>query len=419
LGKTISEKILAEASRNEDVSAGEIIKANIDVAMMPALTALLAFDAMKKIGQRKVWDKNKVILFIDHIAPPTNITNATLHKECRRIAKEQDLIHFYDINEGVCHQVLPEKGHVTPGSLIVGADSHTCTHGAFGTFATGIGSTDMGAVLATGKLWFRVPETVLVKVEGSLQDRVTPKDIILNVAKKIGIDGATYQAIEFTGETISEMSMAGRMTLCNMAIEMGGKTGIIHADEITRNYLEKRINGNIKVIESDPDATYKNVLELNVTDLEPQVACPHEVDNVKTIEKVVGTKINQAFIGSCTNGRLEDLKIASEIIEGKQIHSNVRLIVTPASLEIYREANRRGYLEIFMDAGGIVCNPSCGACFGGNNGILAPGEVGITTSNRNFKGRQGSTEAFVYLSSPATAAASAIKGSITDPRRIK
>ena len=415
---TISEKILAAHSGRKEITPGEIVKADIDLAFMPALTAVLAFDAMNDMDIDKVWDNEKVTILLDHIAPATNITNASLHKRCRDIAKRQNLKYFYDINNGVCHQVLPEKGHIKPGMLVVGADSHTCTHGAFGAFATGIGSTDMGAAIGTGKLWFKVPETVKVEVNGSLSDLVTPKDVILKIAKEIRADGATYKAIEFSGSTIDEMSISGRMTLCNMAIEMGGKTGIVAPDVTTTDYLRDRVEGNMKPIKADRDAVYSDTYNMNGSALEPQVACPHAVDNVKPVSEVAGKSVNQVFIGSCTNGRLEDLKIAAKILDGKHIHPDVRLMVTPASFEVYRKANHQNLVKTFMDAGGVVCNPSCGACFGGHNGILAPGEVGLTTSNRNFKGRQGSTESYVYLCSPATAAASALTGVISDPREV-
>jgi 3-isopropylmalate/(R)-2-methylmalate dehydratase large subunit len=416
MGYTISEKILAEHAALDKVEPGQIVKAKIDLAMAPDLTAVLAYNAMKEMGITKVWDPTKVIFLLDHIAPSTNIQNATLHKQTRDIAKAEGFDTFYDINAGVCHQILPEKGHVYPGMLLVGADSHTCTHGAFGAFATGIGSTDMGAVLGTGKLWFKVPETIKVEVSGQLPTRVAAKDLILRIAKEIGADGATYKAIEFTGETIRNLSMSGRMTLCNMAIEMGGKTGIVEADEITLNYLKERVKNKFKTVKSDPDAIYEKTLKINVSKLVPQVACPHSVDNVKPVTELSGIHVDQVFIGSCTNGRLEDLQEAATILKGKKISALTRLQVTPASVDIYKIALKEGLIETFMDAGGVVCNPSCGACFGGNNGILAPGEVGLTTSNRNFKGRQGSTQSDVYLCSPATAAISAIFGVISDPR---
>jgi len=413
---TIAQKILASHSGRETVEPGEIVKADIDFAFMPALTAALAFHAMYDMEISKVFDPEKVTILLDHIAPATNIQNATLHKECREIAKEQNLKHFYDINSGVCHQIIPENGHVYPGMLMVGADSHSCTHGAFGAFSTGIGSTDMGAAIGTGKLWFKVPETVKIQAEGSLGNMVMSKDVILNAAKQLGADGATYAALEFRGSTIDEMSIGARMTLCNMAIELGGKTGICKPDDKTFNFLDGRVKHDYTPVYSDDDANYWKSINIDGAELAPQVACPHAVDNVKDVDRVAGKAINQVFIGSCTNGRLEDLRVAAEIMKGKKIHSDVRVIATPASPEVYKAANAEGIITTLMDAGAVLCNPSCSVCFGGNHGILAPGEVSLSTSNRNFRGRQGSTEAFVYLASPATAAASALTGVITDPR---
>jgi 3-isopropylmalate/(R)-2-methylmalate dehydratase large subunit len=418
MGSTISEKILAAHAGLKKAEPGQIIKANVDLAMSPELTAVITYKIMREMGFSKVWDPKKIIFIIDHIAPSTNMQNANLHKQCRDIARKEGFETFYDINAGVCHQILPEKGHVYPGMLLVGADSHTCTHGALGAFATGIGSTDMGAVLGTGKLWFKVPETIKVEIDGNLPKRIAPKDVILRIAKEIGADGATYMAIEFSGKTIENMSVAGRMTLCNMAIEMGAKTGIVAPDAITLAYLQGRVKENFQVVNSDSDAVYARIVHLDVSELAPQVACPHAVDNVKAVTEVIGTRVDQVFIGSCTNGRLEDLDQAAAILKGKKIHSSTRLQVTPASADIYKAALRQGIIETFLEAGGVVCNPSCGACFGGNNGILAPGEIGLATSNRNFKGRQGSPDSDVYLCSPATAAASAIKGVITDPREV-
>jgi len=298
----------------------------------------------------------------------------------------------------------------------VGADSHTCTHGAFGAFATGVGSTDMGAAIGTGKLWFKVPETIKVNVEGSLQSRVMSKDVILRAAKVLGADGATYCALEFTGSTVEEMSIGARMTLCNMAIELGGKTGIVAPDNKTTRFIEGRVKHEYRPVYPDRDALYSRTVEIDGSGLEPQVACPHSVDNVRPVTEVAGKAVNQVFSGSCTNGRLEDLEAAAEILEGKRIHPDTRVIVTPASFEVYEAANQRGLIKTFMDAGAVVCNPSCSVCFGGNHGILAAGEVSLSTSNRNFRGRQGSKESQVYLCSPATAAASAVAGLITDPR---
>jgi len=418
LGKTISEKILARASGAEEATAGEIVKADVDVAMMPDLTTILAVNAMKAMGKEKIWDPDRVVPILDHVAPASTLMAATVHRDIRAFAKEQGIKNLYDVEYGVCHQVLPENGHVKPGRLVIGADSHTCTHGAFGAFATGVGSTDMGAVLATGKIWLRVPETIRVQVGGSLPELVTPKDVILKTAGLIGADGATYNALEFHGETIRAMSVSGRMTLCNMAIELGGKAGIVEPDEKTYSYLRERTDGVFDPVFADKDAAYRMVQELDVDDLEPQIACPHKVDNVGPIGEVAGTAINQSFIGSCTNGRLEDLETAASILKGKNIHSDVRLLVVPASRGVYLKALEAGIIRDLVEAGAMFSNPSCGACFGGHIGLLAPGEVGLTTSNRNFKGRQGSPEALVYLSSPAVAAASAITGVITDPREV-
>lgn len=419
MGKTISEKILARASGRHEVRAGEMVKAKVDVALLPDLTTILAVNAMKSMGREKVWDVRKVVVFLDHVAPASSLMTAKVHKDIRRFAEEQGLEHLYDVDSGVCHQVLPERGHVKPGTVVIGADSHTCTNGAFGAFATGVGSTDMGAVLATGKIWLKVPETILVKVEGDLPDMVTPKDVILRTVGEIGADGATYNAVEFSGKAVSDMSVQGRMTLCNMAIEMGGKAGIVEPDDKTFSYLRERTDGIFDPVWADPDAEYKRVLSLNVDGLEPQIACPHKVDNVKPIGEVAGTKIDQAFIGSCTNGRLEDLEIARDILRGRQVHPGVRLLVVPASKEVYLDALDKGVVHGLVKAGAVFSNPSCGACFGGHIGLLAPGEVGLATSNRNFKGRQGSSEAKVYLASPAVVAASAVTGAITDPRELR
>lgn len=415
---TISEKILASHSGIKKVKPNEIVKAEIDFAFMPALTAALSYNAMYNMEIKNVFDSSKVTILLDHIAPATNITNASLHKECRLFARSQNLKYFYDINSGVCHQVIPEKGHVYPGMLLVGADSHTCTHGAFGAFATGIGSTDMGAAIGTGKLWFKVPETIRVHSEGTLKKRVMSKDVILKTAQLLGADGATYCALEFRGSTIEKMSISARMTLCNMAIELGGKNGICEPDEKTFNFLKGRVEHDYEPVYSDEEASYKKTVNIDGTDLCPQVACPHAVDNVKSVDEVTGIMLNQIFIGSCTNGRLEDLQAAAEILCGEKINQGVRVIITPASPEVYRAANVEGIITQLMDAGAIICNPSCSVCFGGNHGILASGEVSLSTSNRNFRGRQGSTESFVYLSSPATAAASALYGEITDPREV-
>ncbi len=419
MGRTISEKILARASGLEEAEAGEIVKARVDVALIPDLTAILSFKAMRETGIDKVWDPERVFLFLDHVAPASSIRAAAIHKEVRRIAQEQGIRNLYDVDAGVCHQVLAEEGHVRPGMVVVGADSHTCTHGALGAFATGLGSTDIGVVLATGKTWLRVPETIRINVEGDFPSMVTPKDLILKIIGELGVEGASYKAVEYSGGTIRRLGVSGRMTICNMTVEMGGKTGIVEPDAETAKYLNERELETLGWIKSDPDAEYERIYSFEVDELEPQVSCPDEVDNVKPIGEVEGTPIDQVFIGSCTNGRIEDLEAAASILRGRRVKRGVRLIVVPASREVYRKALRAGILEALAEAGALICNPSCGPCFGGHIGILADGEVGLATSNRNFKGRQGSPEARVYLASPYVAAASALKGAITDPREVQ
>jgi 3-isopropylmalate/(R)-2-methylmalate dehydratase large subunit len=326
--------------------------------------------------------------------------------------------NFYEVGSGICHQLMIESGLAYPGSLIVGSDSHTCTYGAIGAFATGIGSTEMAAVFLSGKLWFKVPETFKIVVEGVLPSMVLPKDIILKIVGTVGADGATYKAIEFEGSTIKGMNVEGRLTLSNMAIEMGAKTGLIEDDVKTLKYLESLGHSTTEGYKSDDEAVFCNELKLNISDLEPQVACPHTVDNVKPITKVEGKEVNQIFLGSCTNGRFSDLLLAAEILKNKRIKDGVRMIVTPASKSIYLQALKEGLIEIFIDAGCVVCNPGCGPCAGGHQGILAPGEVCVSTSNRNFKARMGSVNSEIYLVSPVTAAVTAIEGKLTDPRRI-
>ena len=418
----ITEKILAKASGKQVVHPGEIVDANVDMIMVHDLTGPLAVEAFKKIGVEKVWDNQKVVVILDHQVPAESVKAAELHKTMRQFAKDQKL-RIYDIGRGgICHQVMPEKGHVVPGTVIVGADSHTCTYGAFGAFATGIGSTEAAAVFATGKIWLKVPEAIKVNVTGQFQKYVTPKDLILSIIGRMGVDGAIYKSAEFTGPTIKSMSIAGRMTLCNMAVEMGAKNGIIEPDETTRKFLEGRTSKalpNFESLKSDKDAVYERTVEFDVSKMEPQVACPSSVDNVKPVSEAGNVPIEQAFIGSCTNGRIEDLRLAAQVLKGKRVKDNVRTLVIPASQEVYKQALNEGLLEIFTDAGAIVCGSACGPCLGGHIGLLAADEVCVSTSNRNFIGRMGSTQASVYLASPATVAASAVTGKITDPRKLE
>lgn len=416
MSMTMAEKILAKAAGLKETEAGNIVMANIDVAMTHDLTGPLAVQSFQNIGVEKVWDPEKIVVLFDHQVPADSLEAAQNHIFMREFVEKQEITNFYDVKEGVCHQVLPEKGHVLPGEVIVGTDSHTCTHGALGAFATGIGSTDMAMVFATGKLWFKVPETIKFDIEGELNKHVYSKDVVLNIIGQIGADGATYQACEFGGETTRNMSISERMALCNMAIEMGGKTGMVEVDEKTKKYLKGRTNKPYEVFQTDEDAESLSTMYIDVNDLEPQIACPHNVDNVKPVSEVEGTPIDQVFLGSCTNGQLENIRVAAKIMKGKQVSPKIRMLVIPASREIYSQALDEGLMNIFVDSGALVCNPCCGPCLGGHVGLLGPGEVSLSTSNRNFKGRQGSPEAEVYLSSAAVAAASAITGEITDPR---
>ena len=416
MSMTMAEKIMAKASGNKETKAGEIVIANIDVAMTHDLTGPLSVKSFNKIGVDKVWDPEKIVILFDHQVPADSLDAAQNHIMMREFVEKQGITNFYDVKEGVCHQVLPEKGHIVPGEVVVGTDSHTCTHGALGAFSTGIGSTDMAMVFATGKLWFKIPETIKFDIQGNLKDYVYAKDVVLNIIGKIGADGATYKACEFAGETTKKMSVSERMVLCNMAIEMGGKTGLVEPDEKTVNYLKDRTSREYEILKTDPDAPSLETMQIDVDDLEPQIACPHNVDNVKSISEVEGTNIDQVFLGSCTNGRLEDLRTAAKIVKGNQISDKVRMLVIPASREIYLQAMDEGLLRTFAESGALVCNPCCGPCLGGHIGLIGPGEVSLSTSNRNFQGRQGSPDAEVYLSSAAVAAASALKGVITHPK---
>ncbi len=415
---TIAEKILARASKRKRISPGEIVEAKIDIAMVHDLTGPLTVDSLREIGVKKVWNPRKIVMVFDHQVPANSIEAAQNHIILREFAENQRIPNFYDVFEGICHEVVPEKGFALPGRLIVGADSHTTTYGAFGCFATGIGSTDMAAVFATGKLWFRVPESMRLIISGKLPRRVMAKDLILRIIGNVGADGATYRSVEFTGPGVRNISMDGRMTLCNMAVEMGAKTGIVPADGVTTRYLKNRAKEPVKPVRGDPGATYLETRAYDVKKLEPQVACPHSVDNVKSVREVEGTEIDQAFLGTCTNGRMEDLEAAARILKGRRVSKRVRMIVAPASREVYTQALERGLIRVFVEAGGLVESPSCAACMGAHVGVLGPGEVCISSSNRNFRGRQGSPESKIYLASPVTVAASAVKGAITDPRDL-
>jgi methanogen homoaconitase large subunit len=411
---TISEKIFSRATGTE-AKANDFVLANIDYAMAHDGTSILTVNAFKEMEMKKVWDPSRIVIPFDHIAPANTETSATLQKEIREWVKEQEIPNFYEVGEGICHQVLPENGFALPGKLIVGADSHSCTYGAFGAFATGVGATDMAEIFATGKLWFKVPESLRFTIEGRLGKGVYAKDLTLYLIGKTGIDGATYKAVEFYGQAISELTVSGRMTLCNMAIEMGAKTGIVPPDEKTFDFLKNRAAAPYEPVYADQDAAYLKESVYSADDIEPQVACPHQVDNVKPVGEVEGTHIDQVFIGTCTNGRLEDLEVAAAILKGKKVA--VRTIVIPASRTTLLAAIENGTMETLLKAGVTPVTPGCGPCLGAHQGVLGEGEVCISTANRNFKGRMGK-DGFIYLASPATAAASALSGEITDPRTI-
>ncbi len=417
MGQTISEKIFARHSGQKKVYAGEFVDADIDLAMSHDNTVLVS-TIFNEIGVKKVWNPDKIVVVLDHRTPANTSKTAENHKIIREFIKEQNITNFFDIGEGICHQVLPENGFVCPGMLIVGSDSHTTTYGAFGAFGTGIGATDMAAVWTKGKLWFKVPETLRFNVSGTLSRYVSAKDVILHIIGKIGADGANYKSCEFYGERIENMSIDGRMCISNQAMEMGAKVAIIPPDKKTVDYVASKANVKFDVVYSDKDAEYEKIYSFDITDIEPQIACPDKVDNVKPVSDMAGTEIHQAVLGSCTNGRLEDLAVAAEILKGKTISKNVRMIIVPASRQIYLKAIKKGYIQTFLSAGATVVNPGCGPCLGLHQGVLAEREVVISSTNRNFKGRMGAPSAEIYLGSPATVAASSLKGEITNPRDV-
>jgi 3-isopropylmalate/(R)-2-methylmalate dehydratase large subunit len=410
------EKILAKASGKKEVVAGEIVDAKIDCAMVNEITGHLTIKYFDEVGAKDVWDREKIVIVIDHTVPAATVEAAELHKIVRDFARRHKITAFYDVGRGgIAHQIMVEKGHVVPGSLIVGADSHTCTYGALGAFSTGIGSTEMAAVFINGRLWFKVPKVIKVNVTGEFKEYVMAKDLFLNIAKTLGEDGANYMGIEFCGPAIEGMSVDGRLTLCNMVIEVGAKAGIVPVDQKTLEYLNGRVKDKIKPLKGDEDSAYERVMEVDASSLQPLIACPSSVDNVKPVSEVEGIELDQVFIGSCTNGRLEDLRVAAKILEGKKVNERTRLVIVPASQEVYLSALKEGLIETFIKSGAVVANPTCGACYGGHLGVLASGEVCLSTTNRNFVGRMGSPKSKVYLASPATAAASAIEGKIVDP----
>jgi len=418
MGMTITEKILAKASGQKMVSPGQLIDANIDIVMCHDVTTPPAISMLVEKGIDKVFDREKIVVTPDHFQPAKDIQSAELHKRLDQWARRHNIKYYYKLGKaGVCHALLPEQGHIRPGEVIVGGDSHTCTYGAFAAFSTGVGSTDLAAAIATGKLWFKVPASIKLVLNGSLQNGVYSKDVILAVIARIGVDGALYKAMEFVGPALKQMSMEARMTMTNMAIEAGAKNGIIGFDDITKQYLDEHLTNkkDYTVPVSDKDAKYELVEEFDCSKLEPMVAQPHLPSNAVPIGECAGKTMDQAYIGSCTNGRIEDLRIAAKILKGRSVA--IRTIIVPATPTIWKQANDEGLFDIFYDAGCVISAPTCGACLGGFMGILASGEKCVSTTNRNFVGRMGHPKSEVYLASPATAAASALEGKLTDPRK--
>jgi 3-isopropylmalate/(R)-2-methylmalate dehydratase large subunit len=419
MGMTITEKILARHAGLNEVKPGQLINAEIDLALGNDITAPISVKAFKEAGASELFDKEKIVLVLDHFTPNKDIKSAEQCKLLREFSQEQGVAHFYDVGRmGVEHALLPEEGLVVPGELIIGADSHTCTYGALGAFATGVGSTDFAAAMITGELWFKVPQSMKFEYSGKLQKWVSGKDLILYTIGQIGVDGALYRAMEFCGETIEQLSMDSRLAMANMAIEAGGKNGIVAPDQVTMDYLKGRSDKEPVIYESDPDAIYVEEHSIDASAIEPQVAMPHLPENAEPVSKVEGVKIDQAVIGSCTNGRLEDLREAAEVLKGRKANQYVRLIVIPATQKIYRQAMDEGLFAIFMDAGAVISTPTCGPCLGGHMGILAAGERSIATTNRNFRGRMGHPDSEVYLSNAALAAAAAVAGRICHPDNL-
>jgi methanogen homoaconitase large subunit len=412
----ITEKILARASGQKSVKPGDIIEARVDIALFHEKAGPGFFESFEKLG-REIWNKERVVVVADHAIPPSNIYSADCILETRDFVLRHRLPHFY-LGKGICHQILSEEGFVKPGLVIVGADSHTVTQGAFGAFATAIGSTEMAWILAKGSLWFRVPEAIRVKAEGPLPKMIFGKDIILKVFGILGMDGATYRTLEFTGSAIDALGVESRMTMCNMVVDAGAKNGIIGPDAKTYKHLHLKAETPGQALRSDPDARYERTIELDVARLEPQVACPHSMDNVKNAGDVRGKKIDQAFIGTCTGGRLEDLKTAARIFRKRRVHPEVMLVVTPASNKVYQDALKIGVIQTLIRAGAMITNSNCGACGGGGMGVLGKDEVCISTASRNTRGRMGHVTGQIYLGSAATVAASAVKGQVTDPREL-
>ena len=419
MGMTMTQKILAKHAGLESVRAGQLIQAKLDLVLGNDITTPVAINEFESAGFEKVFDKSRIAMVMDHFAPNKDIKSATQCKQCRTFARRFDIDHFYDVGTmGIEHALLPEQGLVAPGEAVIGADSHTCTYGALGAFSTGVGSTDMGAAMAAGETWFKVPSAIKVNLTGKLRPFVSGKDVILHIIGMIGVDGALYKSMEFTGPGVASLTMEDRLCVCNMAIEAGAKNGIFPVDEVTKAYLNGRSQRTPVYYEADPDAEYEKTIEIDLDKLEPTVSYPHLPENTHVASEGKDIKIDQVVIGSCTNGRLEDMEAAYNVLKGKHIAKGVRGIIIPATMAVYKECILRGWTTAFIDAGCIVSTPTCGPCLGGYMGILAEGERCVSTTNRNFVGRMGHVKSEVYLASPATAAASALTGYITDPRTV-
>ncbi len=420
MGMTMTQKILADHAGLESVVPGQLIEAKLDMVLGNDVTSPVAINEMCKFGKDSIFDKTRISLVMDHFTPNKDIQSAENCKQVREFAKKHSILHYYDVgNMGIEHALLPEKGIVTCGDCIIGADSHTCTYGALGAFSTGVGSTDMAAGMISGKAWFKVPSAIKVVVTGEKPKYISGKDVILNIIGRIGVDGALYRSLEFTGDGIKNLSMDDRLTIANMAIECGAKNGIFPVDDVTLEYVNGRLLRDYKVYEADEDAEYDEEIVVDLSTLKSTVAFPHLPENTKTIDEIPEIKIDQVVIGSCTNGRMEDMRTAASIIKGHKIADGVRTIIIPATQQIYLDCIKEGLTEIFVEAGAIVSTPTCGPCLGGHMGILAKGERAVSTSNRNFVGRMGHTESEIYLASPAVAAASAVKGYIADPAELE
>jgi 3-isopropylmalate/(R)-2-methylmalate dehydratase large subunit len=419
MGMTMTQKILAAHANLPAVEAGQLIRAKLDLVLGNDITSSVAIREFEKAQFKKVFDQDKIAMVMDHFVPNKDIKAAEQCKACRTFARAHQINHYYDVGEmGIEHALLPEKGLVAPGELVIGADSHTCTYGALGAFSTGVGSTDMAAGMATGEAWFKVPAAIRFNLKGNLAKNVSGKDVILHIIGMIGVDGALYQSMEFGGEGLKNLSIDDRLCMANMAIEAGAKNGIFEVDDVTLAYVKERVGRPFEIYAPDPDAVYTKTYDIDLSAVRPTVACPHLPENTVDAETLNDVKIDQAVIGSCTNGRLSDMKIAAEILKCKHVAKDVRCIIIPATQKIYKECIKLGYLETFIDAGCVVSTPTCGPCLGGYMGILAADEVAVATTNRNFLGRMGHVTSKIYLSSPAVAAASAIKGSICTPDQL-